>query len=92
MAGLERADQLFADGDLGRADHVQFGGAGSAGRDDATAARINGLLARIPETERTRWLARADIAAALGFAWGEARFWEAAIDCLSTALSAANAP
>lgn len=65
-------------------------GAGSEGRDDATAARINGLLARIPEAERTRWLARADISAALGFAWGEARFWEAAIDCLSTAVSAAK--
>lgn len=65
-------------------------GAGGEGRDDATAARINGLLARIPETERTRWLARADVAAALGFAWGEARFWEAAIDALSTALSAAK--
>ncbi len=64
-------------------------GAGSEGRDDATAARINGLLARIPETERTRWLAQ-NVAAALGFAWGEARFWEAAIDCLSTALSAAK--
>jgi hypothetical protein len=65
-------------------------GAGSEGRDEATATRINGLLARIPEAERTRWLARADVAAALGFAWGEARFWEAAIDCLSTAVSAAK--
>ena len=65
-------------------------GPGAEGRDDATAARINRLLARIPEAERARWLARADVAAALGFAWGEARFWEAAIDALVTALSAAN--
>lgn len=63
-------------------------GGKAEGRDEATAARINALLGRIPEAERTRWLARADVAAALGFAWGEARFWEAAIEALTTALTA----
>ncbi|MDX5409458.1 MAG: CHAT domain-containing protein [Thauera sp.] len=65
-------------------------GAAAAGRDEATAGRINALLARIPDTERARWLARADVAAALGFAWGEARFWEAAIEQLERALTAAK--
>ena len=65
-------------------------GSAAAGRDEATAGRINALLARIPDQERERWLGRADVAAALGFAWGEARFWEAAIEQLENALRASK--
>src|SRR5690606_37893716 len=39
---------------------------------------------------RAQWLARADVAAALGFAWGEARFWESAIEQLENALRASK--
>ncbi|WP_068809170.1 CHAT domain-containing protein [Thauera phenolivorans] len=62
----------------------------AAGRDEATAERIAGLLERIPEAQRAQWLARADVAAALGFAWGEARFWESAIKQLENALRASK--
>ena len=44
----------------------------SSGGDDA-AARIAALLEGIPESGREEWLARADLCAALGFAWAEAR-------------------
>ncbi|SFK86691.1 CHAT domain-containing protein [Azotobacter beijerinckii] len=53
------------------------------------AQRINALLERVPEPQRERWQQRAEVAAALGFAWGEARNWPAAIECLEKALCAA---
>jgi hypothetical protein len=57
-----------------------------AERDEGTAGRINGLLERIPPPQRERWLKQADVAAALGFAWGEARFWHAAVEWLEKAV------
>jgi hypothetical protein len=39
---------------------------------------------------REAWLARADVSAALGFAWGEARRWTAAIGWMEKALGAAR--
>lgn len=51
-------------------------------------AGIDDLLAAIPDTEREDWLARADLAAALGFAWGETRAYAEAVTCLERALSA----
>jgi len=64
-----------------------------AGRDDAaaTAARradIERLVAAIPDTETEVWLARADLAAALGLAWGETRDYAQAVTWLERALQA----
>ncbi len=63
---------------------------GAAGPDDATAGRIAALLERVPEPQRERWLQSAEVCAALGFAWGEAHFWETAMDWLERALSASR--
>lgn len=57
-----------------------------AERDEATAGRINSLLERIPSARRESWLGQANVAAALGFAWGEARFWCAAVEWLEKAI------
>lgn len=63
---------------------------GSARHADETAGKqINALLERIPEPQRESWTQRADVAAALGLARGEARFWPEAIEWLDKALRAA---
>ncbi|WP_298824455.1 CHAT domain-containing protein [uncultured Piscinibacter sp.] len=64
-------------------------------RDEAALAqdlrrRLDGLLARVPERarsdERESWLARADVCAAIGFAYGEGRMFEEAAEWLDRAL------
>ena len=45
-------------------------------------------LARVPERLRDDWLARADVAAAVGFAWGETGAWVEAVEWLERALIA----
>lgn len=57
---------------------------------EAVTLRINNLLDRIPAPQRERWPRLSEVATALGFAWGEARIWSAAIECLETALHTAN--
>ena len=47
---------------------------------------INALLARVPDDVRDSWLARADVAAALGFAWGETGAYAEAIEWLEAAM------
>lgn len=58
--------------------------------DDALAAdlrqRVEALLARVPEVSRANWLARADVCAAIGFAYGEVRLYEPACEWLDRAL------
>jgi hypothetical protein len=49
--------------------------------------RIDRRLARIPEAQKG-WSQRADVAAALGLAWGEAGEWDKAIASLRAALAA----
>ncbi|QID16539.1 CHAT domain-containing protein [Nitrogeniibacter mangrovi] len=60
------------------------------GEDPARLARmrdgIGHLIARVPEDVREGWLARADVAAALGFAWGETGAYAEAIDWLEKAM------
>lgn len=60
--------------------------------DDTVAARqtaaIERLLQRAPASAREAWLARADIAAGIGFAYGEAMLFEPAIEWLDKALLA----
>jgi hypothetical protein len=63
------------------------------GNDDADAldnlrTGISGKLEGIPESVRGDWLARGDVAAALGFAWGETGAWAEAVDWLEKALTA----
>ena len=48
---------------------------------------ISQRFAAIPESERNAWLARADVAAVVGFAWGETRAWAEAIEWLEKALA-----
>ncbi|HYN79689.1 MAG TPA: CHAT domain-containing protein, partial [Lamprocystis sp. (in: g-proteobacteria)] len=50
--------------------------------------RIEDLITAIPEAERTDWLARADLAAAIGLTWGETRAWKEAATWLDQALAA----
>ncbi|MCK6408669.1 MAG: CHAT domain-containing protein [Thauera sp.] len=57
-----------------------------AGRGDDAAARIAELLEGIPDTQRDAWLGRADVCAALGSAWAEARSWQNAIELLERAM------
>ena len=59
-----------------------------AGATDDASGKIERRLARIPANQKTSWLARADVQAALGLAWGEARCWPEAIACLEKALTA----
>jgi hypothetical protein len=51
---------------------------------------IHERLKRVPDKVRADWLARADVAAALGFAWGETGAWAEAVDWLDKALRAQN--
>lgn len=50
--------------------------------------RVDALLARVPETARERWMQRADVCAALGFAWGEGKLFDEACEWLDRALHA----
>lgn len=58
--------------------------------DDALAAelrtRVDALLERVPEVSRAAWMARADVCAAIGFAYGEVRLYEPACEWLDRAL------
>ncbi len=60
--------------------------------DETVAARqtaaIEALLKRVPGSAREAWLARADIAAGIGFAHGEAMLFEQAVEWLDKALLA----
>ncbi|MDP2882149.1 MAG: CHAT domain-containing protein [Azonexus sp.] len=59
------------------------------GRDSSDIAeRIERRQNRIPATQKKGWAARADVAAALGFVWGEAAEWEKGIASLSAAIAA----
>lgn len=62
----------------------------AASKDETAGKRINDLLERIPEPQRESWKQRADVASALGLAWGEAHFWPKAIEWLEKALSASQ--
>ena len=59
-----------------------------AGGHDEGGGRIARRLARIPPNQSAAWLARGDVGAALGLAWGEIRDWEKACDWLEKALTA----
>lgn len=59
-----------------------------AGATDDAAGKLERRLARIPANQKEGWLARAEVQAALGLAWGEARCWAEAIACLEAALTA----
>jgi hypothetical protein len=50
------------------------------------ASEITNLFNRVPEIQRQHWQQRADVAAAVGFAWGEASAWEEALEWLERAL------
>ena len=62
------------------------------GEDEATLLELRdgiaSLLGAVPETQRAAWLARADVAAAVGFAWGETGAWPEAVEWLDKALHA----
>ncbi|MEZ5628489.1 MAG: CHAT domain-containing protein, partial [Rhodocyclaceae bacterium] len=47
---------------------------------------ITAILGRVPQSLSERWLARADVAAAIGFAWGETGAFAEAVDWLNRAL------
>jgi hypothetical protein len=49
---------------------------------------ISDLLAAVPESEREAWLARGDVAAAAGFAWGETGAFAEGVEWLAKALHA----
>lgn len=59
-----------------------------AGATDDAEGKIERRLGRIPANQKDAWLARAEVQAALGLAWGEARRWPEAIACLEAALTA----
>ena len=59
-----------------------------AGAVEDPLGKIERRLARIPGPQKAAWLGRADVQAALGLAWGEARCWPQAIACLARALQA----
>ncbi len=50
--------------------------------------QIEGLLRRIPESQGKKWHNRADVAAALGFAWGETGEYRKASDYLDISIKA----
>jgi hypothetical protein len=59
-----------------------------AGARGEAGEQIEARLARIPANQKSRWLARGDVQAALGLTWGEARNWPHAIACLEASLTA----
>jgi pimeloyl-ACP methyl ester carboxylesterase len=54
------------------------------------AGEISRLLARVPEIQRQNWQQRADVAAAVGFAWGEVNAWDQAVEWLEKAMRATD--
>ncbi|WP_157272041.1 CHAT domain-containing protein [Azohydromonas aeria] len=62
--------------------------------DDVLGRQVHGaieaLRERIPEPVRKRWLASADVAAAIGFAYGEAMLCEPALEWLEIALKSSK--
>lgn len=52
---------------------------------------IEAILQRIPAAQGASWRARADVSAALGLAWSEARCWPEAIAALEQAMQANSA-
>ncbi|MBS1161841.1 MAG: hypothetical protein H6R15_4260 [Proteobacteria bacterium] len=60
--------------------------AGTTGADCRTG--IPARLERIPPTQQAAWLQRADVQAAMAFAWGEAGAWPEAVASLEKALTA----
>lgn len=52
------------------------------------AERIERRVNRIPPTQKKWWTTRADVAAALGFVWGEVAEWDKGIESLRTAIEA----
>lgn len=58
------------------------------GNAERTAAKIAGMLERIPAPQKDNWCVLAEVRAALGFAWGEAGCWSEAIGWLDKALAA----
>ena len=65
-------------------------GADEVSLQHALRRRIDGLIARIPESAREpgrdAWLERADVCAAIGFAYGEGRMFLEAVEWLEKAL------
>lgn len=59
-----------------------------AGATGEASGKIERRLGRIPASQKAGWLARAEVQAALGLAWGEAGCWPEAITCLENALTA----
>lgn len=55
---------------------------------EALSASISHLLKRIPVSHHDGWLQRAEVAAALGFAYGEAGDWDQAVEWLEQAIRA----
>lgn len=58
---------------------------------DDLKQRIDCRLASIPEAKQKDWLAREDVNIAFGFAYGELRAWNEAIQYLESALQASKA-
>ncbi|ATE61525.1 DUF7379 domain-containing protein [Thauera sinica] len=56
--------------------------------DDEAPDTIEAMLQRIPDGQRDDWLQLAEVCAAIGFAWGEARRWSEAMAWLHRALDA----
>jgi tetratricopeptide (TPR) repeat protein len=54
----------------------------------AMGQQIEKFMKRIPESHRQKWPKRADVAAALGFAWGETGAYRKAVDWLDKAIKA----
>ncbi|MFV0278317.1 MAG: tetratricopeptide repeat-containing protein, partial [Parahaliea sp.] len=50
--------------------------------------RLQALLEGVPRAQMSAWAQRADVAAAIGFAWGELRDWRQALSWLHQALGA----
>lgn len=66
-------------------------GAGGEGFVAALGRRVDDLLAAIPERHRAKWMAQADINAALGMVYGELGRFDQAIECLTAAIGANDA-
>ncbi len=56
----------------------------------ASREQIEKFLQRIPESHRLQWQKRADVAAALGFAWGETGAYRIAADWLDKSIKASQ--
>lgn len=55
---------------------------------DKMRRTIDTLVDGVPEAQRENWLARGDVAAAIGFAWGETGDYEKGVEWLDKALNA----